>query len=370
MQSHLRFAEAVCAGHPDRLADTIADRIVRLACTRDPDALASIEVALYRRHVFVDGQILGGTGPQCVLSTADIEPLVQRTYRDAGYGPTAGGLFPPEPDSLTVTCELCLAPLGAEERELRRIADDQAIVVGHAVWGPRAGHIPLEQALANEFAAELDAMRAARPDLRMGPDGKVLVVVRGRTLVGVSISVHHLPSAEWGALTSTVRAACSRVGREFVEAGELEPFDHADWLVNGAGAFELGGLSASPGCRPTPNEKGLAEPFKGITTDGTPIPGLFALRSTGVSTEPVRLATDAIPRGPHRRAAPQDDLPRRRPRVAQVDEPALLRAAGRRFDEMSDAQREAAFGLLRASLSAKGLQLTRDIMRLNHTLGE
>jgi S-adenosylmethionine synthetase len=241
MQSHLRFAEAVCAGHPDRLADTIADRIVRLACTRDPDALASIEVALYRRHVFVDGQILGGTGPQCVLSTADIEPLVQRTYRDAGYGPTAGGLFPPEPDSLTVTCELCLAPLGAEERELRRIADDQAIVVGHAVWGPRAGHIPLEQALANEFAAELDAMRAARPDLRMGPDGKVLVVVRGRTLVGVSISVHHLPSAEWGALTSTVRAACSRVGREFVEAGELEPFDHADWLVNGAGAFELGG---------------------------------------------------------------------------------------------------------------------------------
>ena len=40
------------------------------------------------------------------------------------------------------------------------------------------------------------------------------------------------------------------------------------------------------------------------------------------------------------------------------------------FDEMSEAQREAAFGLLKASLSAKGLTLTRDIMRLNHTLGE
>src|SRR5712692_216690 len=37
---------------------------------------------------------------------------------------------------------------------------------------------------------------------------------------------------------------------------------------------------------------------------------------------------------------------------------------------MSDAQREAAFGLMRASLSAKGLKQTRDIMRLNHTLGE
>ena len=40
------------------------------------------------------------------------------------------------------------------------------------------------------------------------------------------------------------------------------------------------------------------------------------------------------------------------------------------FGEMNEAQREAAFGLLRASLSAKGMQLSRDIMRLNHTLGE
>ena len=40
------------------------------------------------------------------------------------------------------------------------------------------------------------------------------------------------------------------------------------------------------------------------------------------------------------------------------------------FKEMSEAQREAAIELLRASLSAKGLQQSQDIMRLNHTLGE
>ena len=40
------------------------------------------------------------------------------------------------------------------------------------------------------------------------------------------------------------------------------------------------------------------------------------------------------------------------------------------FQEMNDAQRESAFGLLRASLSANGLKLTRDIMRLNETLAE
>ena len=41
-------------------------------------------------------------------------------------------------------------------------------------------------------------------------------------------------------------------------------------------------------------KKGLAEPFKGVTTDGTVVPNLFSVRSTGVSTEPVRNAAAAF----------------------------------------------------------------------------
>src|SRR5258708_16574237 len=40
--------------------------------------------------------------------------------------------------------------------------------------------------------------------------------------------------------------------------------------------------------------KGLAEPFKGITTNGKVESGLFPIRSTGVSTEPVRKAAEAL----------------------------------------------------------------------------
>ena len=39
---------------------------------------------------------------------------------------------------------------------------------------------------------------------------------------------------------------------------------------------------------------GLAQPFKGITTSGQVEPGLFALGSTGMSTEPVRVATETF----------------------------------------------------------------------------
>lgn len=116
--------------------------------------------------------------------------------------------------------------------------------------------------------------------------------------------------------------------------------------------------------------KGLAEPFKGITTDGHPIQGLFPIRSTGVSTEPVRKAAEALlasltPEQRTKTMFPVDDPEWRK----WMNQHFYVRQ-GVSFLEMTDAQRELGIGLIRAGLSAKGLKLTRDIMRLNHTLGE
>src|SRR5713226_8447739 len=117
-------------------------------------------------------------------------------------------------------------------------------------------------------------------------------------------------------------------------------------------------------------QKGLAEPFKGITTSGNVTPGLFEIRSTGVSTEPVRQAAESFLAGltPEQRAKtmfPVDDPEWRK----WMNQHFYVRQ-GVNFKEMNAAQRDQAFGLLRASLSAKGLNLTRDIMRLNETLAE
>ena len=241
--SALRFAEAVCAGHPDRLADTIASRIVELACARDNRALVGIEVALHRGAVFVDGPIAAGEGESCVVAESDVVSVVRQAFRDAGYG----GRFPPEPDTLEIRLDVCLGPLGPDRRAMRHVSDDQAIAVGYACRGKRAGYRPLEQALATDFARALERLRRTRPELGLGPDGKTLVVVRGRRLVGVSLSVHHLAGAEWLALTEAARQACLDVAAEYVEAGELDAPQDVDWLINGAGAFEVGGPSGDNG---------------------------------------------------------------------------------------------------------------------------
>ena len=115
---------------------------------------------------------------------------------------------------------------------------------------------------------------------------------------------------------------------------------------------------------------GLAEPFKGITTNGQVEPALYAIRSTGVSTDPVRKAAATFLAGltqeqRARTAFAVDDSEWRK----WMNQSFYVRQ-GVSFLEMSPEQREKAFGLLRASLSARGLKLTRDIMRLNETLGE
>ncbi|HET9448497.1 MAG TPA: DUF3500 domain-containing protein [Steroidobacteraceae bacterium] len=117
-------------------------------------------------------------------------------------------------------------------------------------------------------------------------------------------------------------------------------------------------------------ERGLAESYKGITANGELVEGLFPVRSTGVSTEPVRVAAEkfiaALSEEQRRRALfPVDDLEWRK----WMNVSFYVRQ-GVGFNEMSEAQREAAFGLMRASLSAKGMKLSRDTMKLNHTLGE
>ena len=114
----------------------------------------------------------------------------------------------------------------------------------------------------------------------------------------------------------------------------------------------------------------LAEPFRGVVANGKIETGLFKISSTGVTTQPVRKAADAFLAGLNdeqrkRTVFPVDDLEWRK-----WDNRHFYKRQGVGFDEMDEKQRELAFGLLSASLSAKGLKKSKDIMKLNGTLAE
>ena len=237
----LRPAEYVLPGHPDKLADAIADAIVHEAWRRERRALVGVEVALHRDAVFIDGRI-ACRGARNI----DIRALVRRTYADIGYGM----LFGPEPRRLKIRTDLCLGPLVPGESKFREVSDDQVISVGYACSTPGTDMRPVEHAIAKRLAGALDDLRRSQPGLLLGPDGKVIVLVAEHiengavrwSLEQVTVSMQH--AAQWRAVEAH-RALTVRLQSEMESMAGLVPglslSPHLDLRINPIGDFVEGG---------------------------------------------------------------------------------------------------------------------------------
>ena len=117
--------------------------------------------------------------------------------------------------------------------------------------------------------------------------------------------------------------------------------------------------------------KAVAEPFRGITTDGIVVPGLYPIQKTGVPTHPVRKAAEEFLAylTPEQRAttlfAVETDEWRKWSNIHRT-----LMRHGTPLFEMTGAQRDRAFALLKETLSTQGFETARDIIRLNETVME
>ena len=121
-------------------------------------------------------------------------------------------------------------------------------------------------------------------------------------------------------------------------------------------------------------EKSLAaaaEPFKGITTNGQVIPGLFGIQKTGVSTQTMREAAEAFldSLSAEQRAKTLFPIDTDQWRKWSNIHPTLMRHGTPLF-EMNDHQRDCAFALMRESLSQHGFEEALNVMHLNETVLE
>ena len=113
------------------------------------------------------------------------------------------------------------------------------------------------------------------------------------------------------------------------------------------------------------------EPFKGLTTDGNVVPGLYPLQASGVSTAPVveaalKLLGRLTPEQKQKVSFPLDAIEWQQ---WYNIHPFVVRH-GLLLEDLDDEGREAAMDVMRASLSAAGFKLAHDIMKLNYTIGE
>ena len=112
-------------------------------------------------------------------------------------------------------------------------------------------------------------------------------------------------------------------------------------------------------------------PFRGITTDGKVIPNLYSLKPSAAPTAPMVRAVNEL------LAALSDE--QRTAMMFPIDAhewrswnntPLWVYEFGLLMEPLPASQREAILEVVKASLSASGFKMTRDVMRLNQFLGE
>ena len=243
MSTRIVPAEFVFPGHPDKLCDAIADALVAEAIRREPRALVGVEISVHRNHAIVTGRIACRGA-----SDIDVDGIVRGIYRSAGYGDD----WHPTPEQLKIDNHLCLGPLEEGETEFRELSDDQAICIGFANNLVQTNHLPVEHWLARRLAARLYRLRTERPDLGLGPDGKVMVFVKdeghGWSLDGFSCSLQQREAADSIALHRAIRLAVeAEMAQAAATLSGLSPKLPDELTVNGAGSFEVGGPEGDNG---------------------------------------------------------------------------------------------------------------------------
>nr|MCU0636592.1 hypothetical protein [Gemmatimonadaceae bacterium] len=237
----VRVAEQVLDGHPDRMADAIAESIVQYAIGLDARAVVQVEVMVHRDWCALTGR---RAVSDVALSADVVERLVRDAYRAAGFGvPFCASAFGPGVfqgpalEAVEIVNRISLEVLDPVELAERHLSDDQCIAIGHAEHGAETDWLPIEQWLSLCLRSALVELCATERALGAGPDGKVMVVldaaVDGRWRVReVVVSVQHLASASVVRIERAVRAVVQRTVER--EAGRCRR-----WLVAPDGAVAV-----------------------------------------------------------------------------------------------------------------------------------
>jgi len=130
------------------------------------------------------------------------------------------------------TSELCKAPGFFSGNEASTLVRCAARPETRESWGGiRRAELPVEHWLAGRLARRLHALRTEAPELQLGPDGKVLVVVADEgdswVLEGFSCSLQQRAKADDVALHRAVRLA---IGAELERLSDVRQLvEKARW---------------------------------------------------------------------------------------------------------------------------------------------
>ncbi len=235
-------SESVSPGHPDKLADAMADAVLDRCLGHDRTSRVACEVLICGDHVLFTGEI---------SSTYDIEndlpELVKTVARSAGYIRPVWGF---DPDRCTIESRLRQqnpgSSPGGEHGKQSVGTADQGIMIGYAT-DETQDLMPLPIHLAHNLMRSHAALVRTRRLPWLGPDAQAQVTVsyqddRPVAIDTVVLSTQHLPEVPLKTLREEVL-------RSIIKPVLPASLCHEETrtLINPSGRFVGGGPAANIG---------------------------------------------------------------------------------------------------------------------------
>ncbi len=240
MRKFLITSEAVTEGHPDKIADQVADAILDEAIRQDKYSRCSCEVMVGNNYAVVGGEINS-------YAWIDYNNFVRKVVRDIGY----------DREELEFYCKTVAIfnTVNRQSPEVSRLvrrtgsrrqgAGDQGVSIGYAS-AETPELMPMGQMLAQKLALRLAEARKKKIIGYLRPDGKCQLTLEyangaARRLENVVISAQHDPKPRLSKIRADIiEKVVKPVCGKFLDRDTR-------LFVNQAGRFVIGGPAADTG---------------------------------------------------------------------------------------------------------------------------
>ena len=256
-----KTAESVCAGHPDKLCDLIADSVLDACLRKDRNARVACEVLATKGRIVVAGEIT-------CAAKVNIPRLVGNVLRYAGYDPRrfkARSYIHQQSGDIAAGVNKALEVREGGEGALNALgAGDQGTMCGYATDETRE-LLPLPLLLAHQVVRNVDTARRHGTIRGILPDGKAQVTIeyqdgKPQRVKTVVVSVQHDEHKSQEALRWEI------ISKALFPAFEIFPFDKdTEILVNPSGRFVEGGPAADTGLT---GRKLMVDTYGGLAPHG------------------------------------------------------------------------------------------------------
>ena len=241
MQRKLFTSESVSEGHPDKVADQIADAILDEALRLDPNAHVACEVFTTREFVLIGGEIT-------CREKIDYERIARDVLRSIGYtSPEKGiGADTCQVEVRVQTQSPDIAQGVNRGDPLEQGAGDQGIMFGYAT-NESEGYMPLPISIAHKLVRTASNLRRSGLFLHARPDMKSQVTIdytdiAHPRIVTILMSVQHDEDADLDELRAYIKDKIMiPVASSFGLNTDFEV------LINPTGRFAIGGPAGDTG---------------------------------------------------------------------------------------------------------------------------